>query len=608
MIEKMKKVTVIALENDHETTLKTLRDLEIIHITYNREESSEFARSMREVERLDYAIRALKEFDVDTGSEAGKFGKMHWNELAEEVIAMIGKLEEAREDVLELHREVDEWIPWGNFDPSTVLGLREKGVFLELCRCPANKCPDLPDGAYRIDVARSDEDQCFVVASNEPFDSDELPVVSLPSKCVQELGKDIQALEKTIDELKNRLTKAATQKDMLTKALLKRSDAADLVHAGNAMSKEGVLEYIQGYIPDNRKGELTQMAYRRGWGLMIEEPDPQKDVVPTLLRVPKWLNVTKPLFEFVGISPGYKEFDVSAWFLIFFTIFFGMILGDGGYGALFLGVALFAKSKMKTTSAKRVSNLFIILSLTTIGWGFLTGNFFGLPNGWTEGSGWIAENATVPRFMCGIEWFAGADKGNMHTQLFCFAIAVVHLSIAHGWQALVSLNKPLRALGQLGWLCFVWGAFFMILKMVLNVEMNNMSMVYGLLGGGFLLMLLFSVDWKDIGDILNFPFGALGGFVDILSYIRLFAVGLSGLYVAKSINDMGTALFDLGIVGVIGGVIVLLGGHFINIALCSMGVLVHGIRLNTLEFSGHLGLEWSGIAFKPFRKRSKQIN
>ena len=148
----------------------------------------------------------------------------------------------------------------------------------------------------------------------------------------------------------------------------------------------------------------------------------------------------------------------------------------------------------------------------------------------------------------------------------------------------------------------------MILKMVLNVQLIEMNIVYGLLGAGFVLMLLFSVNWKDIGDILNFPFGALGGFVDILSYIRLFAVGLSGLYVAKSINAMGAGLFGMGVFGMVGGSIVILVGHFINVALCAMGVLVHGIRLNTLEFSGHLGLEWSGIAFKPFRRRSKQVN
>ena len=95
--------------------------------------------------------------------------------------------------------------------------------------------------------------------------------------------------------------------------------------------------------------------------------------------------------------------------------------------------------------------------------------------------------------------------------------------------------------------------------------------------------------------------GAVNSFVDVLSYVRLFAVGLSGYYVAKSFNDMGINLAH-GVFGILLAVLIIVGGHVLNLALAALGVLVHGIRLNTLEFSGHIGVEWAGIAYKPFAR------
>jgi V/A-type H+-transporting ATPase subunit I len=126
---------------------------------------------------------------------------------------------------------------------------------------------------------------------------------------------------------------------------------------------------------------------------------------------------------------------------------------------------------------------------------------------------------------------------------------------------------------------------------------------------GFVLVAACDVNWTDMGDVFNFPFGAIGSFVDMLSYIRLFAVGMAGFYIAKSFNDMAMNLVDSSpwpIVGIAGAIVVLLFGHILNILLCLMGVLVHGIRLNTLEFSNHIGLRWAGFVYQPFKK--KEIN
>jgi len=362
------------------------------------------------------------------------------------------------------------------------------------------------------------------------------------------------------------------------------------------MTDEGAVVHITGYIPKPSEDELTKTAQTNGWGLLILEPS-SEDKVPTYVKVPKLFSASKPIFDFIGISPGYHEVDISAFFLIFFTIFFGMIIGDGGYGAIFLAASLFAKFKVKSKSAQSAINLFTILSVATVAWGFLTGNFFGIVNS-AEAVAANPEAFQWPAVMSGIEWF----KVDQHIQLLCFMIAITHLTIAHGWKLILQINS-LKAAGELGWLGLIWGAFFVIAEMVVKmpiVPMQTAAMY--LIAPGLLLMLLFSVDWKDVGDILNFPFGALGGFVDLLSYMRLFAVGLSGYYVAVSFNQLGYGMFEAFPGGMIVGTLIIVFGHTLNIALCAMGVLVHGIRLNTLEFSGHLDLEWAGFVFAPFKK------
>jgi len=126
--------------------------------------------------------------------------------------------------------------------------------------------------------------------------------------------------------------------------------------------------------------------------------------------------------------------------------------------------------------------------------------------------------------------------------------------------------------------------------------------MYYLYGAGLALVVLFSVDWKDPGGVFQFPFNVIGSFTDVLSYIRLFAVGMAGASIALNFNAMGASIAKSSPYYIVFGVLVVLIGHALNLALCVMSVLVHAIRLNTLEFSNHSGLTWSGSPFKPFAK------
>ncbi|UKI33075.1 MAG: hypothetical protein L6W00_06145 [Lentisphaeria bacterium] len=120
-----------------------------------------------------------------------------------------------------------------------------------------------------------------------------------------------------------------------------------------------------------------------------------------------------------------------------------------------------------------------------------------------------------------------------------------------------------------------------------------------------MLVICCDINWKNVADIFQFPFNIIGSFVDVLSYIRLFAVGMAGYYIAASFNGMGVSIWKASPYFLLFGVLVILFGHLLNLGLCALSVLVHGVRLNTLEFSNHVGLSWSGSNFKPFTNHKK---
>ena len=178
------------------------------------------------------------------------------------------------------------------------------------------------------------------------------------------------------------------------------------------------------------------------------------------------------------------------------------------------------------------------------------------------------------------------------------------MSLARAWRAYLS-TKIRDAFGHIGWGLFLW-ANFLVTKLLI-VDGGSVSELgvtaKALYVVGFLLILCCGVNWRDMGAVIYMPFSFINSFVDVLSYIRLFAVGMSSFYIADSFNNMTASLYRLSPWLIPAALLVLAGGHLLNIALAGMGVLVHGIRLNTLEFSGHMDLTWSG---KPYRPLSKQ--
>jgi V/A-type H+-transporting ATPase subunit I len=360
---------------------------------------------------------------------------------------------------------------------------------------------------------------------------------------------------------------------------------AEEVRAG--MARVGAVVVLRGFVPFDEVDRVRTLARRHGWGLWVEDVrDP--DEAPTLVRNPRWVRPIEPLFDFLGVVPAYGHVDISVPFLAFFGLFFAMIVGDAGYGLLFLALTEWGARRAKAPP-RRVVALMRLLSVATVGWGLLSGNVFGivvLPSAlaWFR-LDWL----TVERNVIGLT----------------FAIGATHLTLAHLWNAVRYANR-LRALAELGWVATTWTMYLLARQLVLGDPFP--AAAWPVFGVGVALILAFTTPWRRLrrewfGHAV-LPLSLVNNFVDVVSYVRLFAVGAATFAVAGAFNELAAGI---GLEGPIGGVLtalVLFFGHALNVLLAAMGVLVHGVRLNTLEFAGHLGLPWTGHAYRPFAHRA----
>ena len=347
-----------------------------------------------------------------------------------------------------------------------------------------------------------------------------------------------------------------------------------------------------------------------------------------LENVRKNNNIICGNYPFPGINgSGYFEYDISGWFLGFILIFFGIIFGDGGYGLLITAVTgiLIAKT---LSSKKKVPPAFLLIGLfglSTILWGTLTCTWFGLspeqlPEWLQKLSIPVISNVYADKIWCP-PWTNG-EYGlttAQNLQIFCFSLALVQLTVAH--IKVASRNrKSIKILGDIGSIMQLIGIFYVVLSFVVNAQVFPFGLVISgipvgtvalvLVITGFVMSFVFSNYNGSIGksileslkNIVSVLLGVVNVFSDIVSYIRLWAVGLAGAAISATVNELASPLLGNFLFMII-AIVLLVFGHGLNMILNVLSVIVHGIRLNTLEFSSHLDMSWSGHKFKPFEEQ-----
>ena len=631
MIVKMKKVTLLCLEQDKTIVLNKLRDLGVMQIEYAKTPESTDVTQLTAT--LSSAERALQILAMEEGKDAAKIdcSGMTGEQAAQRILELSNGRTDLEKQLHALERDRDELLPWGEFDSKTLDALRAKGLHPYLCnlRKADFEALDLPESIMINEISRSKTDVFFLAVGTEDFAPEY--AVTLPAGPLSAIEAQIAAVQKQIADSGAEILALKTAADQVKAYAETVAEKLEFSSVRDGMEDAGKVAYIFGYVPVTETEKLQKCAEENGMALLIEDPAEDDERVPTYIVKPKFLNIMDPLFDFIGVTPGYRENDVNMFFLIFFPIFFGMIIGDAGYGMIFIAITLLCMFTMwkKKPALHLPLSLFMLLSVVTVIWGWLNGSWCGIPRtvlpGFMQGCDFIADPQKSHAAIRFADWAglinsemtgdainnAMGDFKNKFIQFLCFAIAGVHLPCARLFRFFDDIRGTWRAIGHLGWAMLlaanaILAVNLIVFTSILTVHPDLKTAMIAMYAIGVVLIAA-TVAPKDA---LNLPFSLVGSFVDVLSYIRLFAVGLAGAFISEKFNGMGADLMHsmpdaLQVLGAILLILVAVIGNLLNIALGFLSVLVHAIRLNTLEFSNHIEMQWAGFKFRPFKKDNK---
>lgn len=623
MIVPMKKVSLVVLEKEKKQALEKLRKLKLVHVedlTGNGENLSKLKSTYDMMERAFFLISDIKVKEKDVIQVS--LTKEEAVEKASRFLELLS-LKKNYEDLITGNtKEIERFSRWGDVDPADLRFLAEKGYFLFLYEIPAEYYSLIPETEKVLRVNGDKNLVRFILVSDNGNVPQNLPsqavLVTLPSKSTRLLREENEDYKSKIKAIERQIYSFSACKTGIEKNLkiLEKEIEFENIYSGmDGEEGEGSLRlsWLTGFVPAKELKKVEVLAKQEKWGFLSDEPG-EEDAVPTKLENNKVVSLIYPVSDFLGTVPGYREYDISGWFLLFFSLFFGMIFGDGGYGLLITLISVFAIIKNHKKNLQPFI-LLLILGLTTTLWGMLTCNWFGVPPqslpeplkalllklDWN----WISNASTLP-----------ADVVTQNLQIFCFTIALVQLAVAH-LKGIVRNIRSLKCLGEAGSLFMLMGIYYLVLNMVVSSErfpfdlvlfegIKASSVMFPLIGVGFGLSFIFSnyegsvlkSVLESLKNIISVLLGVVNVFSDIVSYIRLWAVGLAGAAIANTVNEMAGPI--------LGGFVIFLGilllgfGHGLNMILNVLSVIVHGVRLNTLEFSSHLGMTWSGFKYKPF--------
>lgn len=616
--------------------LKKLRKLGLLHIEIT-EASSERLTALREqIASLESAIFTFGKVKKITPIPAATDEALA---IAKEVAALREEKELCQAQRFTFTAELDRLKKWGELDPDSLRSFKDKGLDISLYELPKADYDALGEDITTLCLGKDKATvRCMVIRSGTEAEADVLAKLNtyrleLPQFSTQEIRKKLSQLDDRCKEIDKTIRSYAGYAGSMKKAIAAIQKEVEFETYSTGMDSESLSDteadmsvaYFKGYIEADHIDQLKSAAQENAWGILIEDPT-EEDNVPTKLKNNKFVSLIYPLTDFLGTVPGYFEYDISGWFLMFILIFFGIIFGDGIYGLLICAIAGYSILKSLITKKPVAPAMLLIglLGLSTVVWGMLTCTWCGLPA--EQLPGWL-QSLSIPVIsnvyadkIWALPWTpegVGLTTAQ-NLQILCFTLALIQLNIAHIKEA-VRNRRSLKILGDIGSILQLTGMYYVVLSLVVNPQVFPLDLVLSgipvgtvvitMIGVGFLLSFVFAnyagSIIKSILDsmvnIVSVLLGIFNLFSDIISYIRLWAVGLAGAAIATTVNELAGPMFG-NFLFMILAIVLLVFGHGLNMILNILSVIVHGIRLNTLEFSSHLNMSWSGHKFKPFEE------
>ena len=549
------------------------------------------------VHQAERAIQALKYLNScpNKRHQIRSDKNFHLDRVVDEILKLKSKTRELKDRYDAIQKRIKELEPWGDFQfPKTGLLASQRLWFYII---PKRMMVKLRDCNYVWQTVFQNNLYCYVVVISETEPPENaLPVARTHTGSIplSELEDQASQLELTLEDLQAQRESYTRWITLMTLHFNETLNQDDLKQAQTLTRDEVGVFAVQGWLPEKEVDRYRRFADEENLALLVEEPAPT-DNPPTLLENPPQFAGGEDLVNFYQ-TPSYKGWDPSLMVFLSFTLFFAIILSDAGYAGLFGALLIFKWRKLgANVKGQRIRTLMANTIFMSIVWGMLCGSYFG-----------FAPKAESP--FASIKLFDLNDFDSMIR--LTVAIGVIHIALANLIKAF-QLRRSSQALAPVGWIGLVVGGFCLWLGQSDSAAILN-SIGRSLMAGGAVLLILFSslrpvtrltdMLWR-LADGVKSLIGVTQLFGDVLSYMRLFALGLASASLALTFNQLAEqVMHHMPGPGLLLGILILLLGHTLNLMLCLMSGLVHGLRLNFIEF-----YNWSvsdeGYPFKAFSKK-----
>ena len=591
MIASMTKYSFVLLSGTQEELLTSLQEIGLVDITRSIKPVDEASQNLKaEIELLDGLINGLRKADIPEGTVPEFID----GDIVRLAGGMLMRYSDDTVEIKQLQSEISDLRKWGQFDAEVLGELARAGVPVHFHKLSTKAFKPEWAQEYALTVVSQDKSHTLFVVAGPDTLPGEIPA---PTSGLAAKEKELQEKQAHFAKVLSRIASAKERIPELEEKRAQLYSQLDLHLAGAAAvpAAEDTIVTLVGYAPTESDAAVTEALDKTGV-FYLKEAAAVEDNPPIQLKNNWFVRQFELLTDMYG-RPDYNEFDPTPYISVFFLLFFAMCMGDAGYGlALVIGGILLKKTEMKD-----MAPLVTILGIGTFVVGIVMHTFFGVD---------IAVLPWIPSWLKAV-MITGTIAGFEAQMVLALVIGVVHLCLAMVVKTVYATRNKgfLGSLSTWGWtLLIVGGVVVGSLTMALSVPAQVTKWIVIVLGvlsalGIFLFNDIHRNPLKNIGSGLWETYNTVTGLLgDVLSYLRLYALGLAGGMLGKAFNDIATMTLGDGGLGYIPFAIILIIGHALNLAMCCLGAFVHPLRLNFLEFFKNSGYDGKGRAYRPIKK------
>ena len=595
MITRMKKLTFLVFYKEYQEFLNRMGELGVLHVVQKQQgvlDNAEVQEQVRLLSRYASAIEALSKV-ASNPSENSEFSEP--SELLVKYDQLLADKATAEARIQLLAKDEQMLAPWGNFEPSSVERLVKAGYDINFFACATRLYKEEWESEYNAITIRADKSKVYFITVTAPGTeiSIEAELCRLPQTSLESLVLEIEELKAKVVELDKQITAFANEHLVHLKQAHEALQS-DINFSKVALSADSVadnkLMLLQGWAPEKSLDTVREYLDKTGHYYQIDDPTAEDDI-PIQLSNNKFFRLFEPLTK-LYMLPKYGELDLTMFFAPFFMLFFGLCLGDMGYGLLIM-VALPIFTKLfQLINPEFKSPLVFLFGLSTVLAGSLTGTAFGFS----------LYDLDIPFFQKMKDLLYQDNQAMFYLSLIIGCVQILFGMVLKAVNLAIQLGFK-YAVSTIGWILLLVGIAVGVLTgsmgatwfMVLMIVAGCMIMLYNSPGKNIFLNI-----GLGLWDAYNMVTGLLG---DVLSYVRLFALGLSGGILASVFNSLAVGMSpDVPVVGFLVTALIFLAGHGLNIFMNILGSMVHPMRLTFVEFFKNSGYEGGGQEYKPFKK------